>query len=307
MLFDFSASPSEYGDRLVIAPAQPRWGADSEYGLLKDVMLGAPDRLDMVPCCAVTIRSLANGLRGCPDTAASQHATLRAVLEEQGVRCRVIPAVDGMPDLAFARDATFMTPWGLLQLAPAAAHRRGEAAQVAAEARNWGVPLLGAIDEGLVEGGDICLVRPGVVAIGYSGQRTDDIGARAVSRLFEARGWRAIRTRFDPDLLHLDTHFTMLDRHRALACIEALDGEFQRSIRALGIELVPVTREEVDRLGGNVLSLGGGVILSPADNVRINGVLTELGYDVIPVAIDQFTRCGGGIHCLTMPLARASI
>ena len=41
-----------------------------------------------------------------------------------------------------------------------------------------------------------------------------------------------------------------------------------------------------------------------ADNHRLNGVLTRLGYEVTALRIDQFTRCGGGIHCLTMPLAR---
>ena len=47
-----------------------------------------------------------------------------------------------------------------------------------------------------------------------------------------------------------------------------------------------------------------GRIVSPADNRRLNGVLEAAGYEVIAVDIDQFARCGGGVHCLTMPLAR---
>ncbi len=57
-------------------------------------------------------------------------------------------------------------------------------------------------------------------------------------------------------------------------------------------------------LGANILSLGDGRLLSLPGNRRVNGLLERLGYMVIPVEIDQFTRCGGGIHCLTMPLAR---
>jgi N-dimethylarginine dimethylaminohydrolase len=38
----------------------------------------------------------------------------------------------------------------------------------------------------------------------------------------------------------------------------------------------------------------------------VNATLEQLGYSVIRLDIDQFTRCGGGMHCLTMPLARLS-
>ena len=29
--------------------------------------------------------------------------------------------------------------------------------------------------------------------------------------------------------------------------------------------------------------------------------------DLVPLDVSQFTRCGGGIHCLTMPLARRPV
>jgi N-dimethylarginine dimethylaminohydrolase len=70
--------------------------------------------------------------------------------------------------------------------------------------------------------------------------------------------------------------------------------------------LVPVTREEVRRLGANILSLGGGRLVSSLDNDRVNAVLERLDYQVIRADVSQFALCGGGIHCLTMPLARAA-
>lgn len=39
---------------------------------------------------------------------------------------------------------------------------------------------------------------------------------------------------------------------------------------------------------------------------RLNRILERSGFDVVEIEIDQFTRCGGGVHCLTMPLARLS-
>jgi N-dimethylarginine dimethylaminohydrolase len=44
--------------------------------------------------------------------------------------------------------------------------------------------------------------------------------------------------------------------------------------------------------------------VSSEDNHRINALLERRGFKVVRVEIDQFTRCGGGMHCLTMPLAR---
>ncbi len=286
--------------------ASVRWGADSEYGELTDVMLCAPLHLAAVPCCSVTEASLRQGFEPSPPCAVAQHHELARALELYGVRCHVVPAAPGLPDLAFARDASLMTPWGLLGLRLAAVHRIAETNHVMSIARSWGVPVLGRIEDGLVEGGDICLVRPGVVVIGCSGVRTDDHGAAALARFFEHHGWHARICRFDPHFLHLDTQFAMLDEQRALAAVDVLDDDFIAWVQALGIELVPVTYKEVQRLGANVLSLGKGRILVADGNGRVNSELARLGYDVVAVELDQFTRCGGGAHCLTMPLARVS-
>lgn len=286
---------------------RPRWGVDSEHGRLTDVMLCSPAHLSPVPCCSATVAALRRGFEHSPTRAVHQHGALQRALEGAGVRCHVVPAVPGLADLCFARDTTFMTPWGLLELRPAAAHRGPEIDQVVTTARGWGVPIVGHLDQGSAEGGDICIVRPGLVAIGCSGVRTDDAGARALASFFEQRGWRAIICPFDPHFLHLDTQFAMLDDTRALACVDVLDDEFIHIVERLGIELVPVSYKEAQTLAANVLSIGGGRVIAAAENERVNAALDALGYDIIAVELDQFTNCGGGVHCLTMPLARAPV
>jgi N-dimethylarginine dimethylaminohydrolase len=304
MLFDFTSAGAPIGDALIDSPLRNRWSVDSEYGRLTDVMLSAPPHLELVPCNAVSIENHRNGVTCAPDLALAQHSKLAAALEAEGVRCHLVPPAEKLPDLSFTRDATMMTPWGLLGLNPAVGHRGDEVAHILETARSWGIPVLGQMNERTVEGGDVCILRPGVVIIGWSGDRTDEAGANALARIFEERGWRAILYRFDPHFLHLDTQFTVLDRSRAVACVDVLDPDFVAELRALDIDLVPVTYEEVQKLGGNLLSLGDGRVCSSADNLRVNEALKQLGYKVIAVEIDQFTRCGGGIHCLTMPLAR---
>lgn len=303
MLFNFASADTSVGGALVTR-SHSRWGVDSEYGRLTDVMLSRPAHLELVACNAVAEESQRNGLSCSANVAALQHAKLVEALEDQGVRCHFVPPVKGLPDLSFSRDATTMTPWGLLGLRPAVEHRLPEVQHTLEAARGWGVPLLGMLDEGRVEGGDVCVLRPGIVIIGYSGERTDERGANALTRLFEARGWKAIRYRFDPHFLHLDTQFTLVGRDRAVACVDRLQGDFLRQLEALGIDLVPVTYDELQNLGANLFCLGDRQLISSAENRRVNKVLEGLGYEVAAVDVDQFTRCGGGIHCLTMPLAR---
>ena len=308
MLFDFSETQTGAGDVFIRAETpvrdRTRWGVESEYGRLTDVMVSPPPHLEIVPCNSVAVDALARGLECCAETAERQHRALIRALRDEGVRCAVVPPAERLPDLSFTRDATFMTPWGLLALRPGAEHRQAEVAHIIAHARGWGVSYMGAVEAGTVEGGDICLLRPGMVAIGWSGERTNKEGALALAHIFRSRGWEAILTHFDPHFLHLDTLFAMVDARRAIGCIEALDPAFVGQVRALGIEIIPVTASEVQRLGTNLLSLGDRRIVSSADNSRINLELMRLGYRVIAVDIDQFTRCGGGVHCLTMPLAR---
>lgn len=304
MLFDFTNADACIGNGLILSAPTRRWGVDSEYGRLRDVLLSAPPHLAMVPCNAVTRQSIGKGLTCCPDTAAKQHAKLVAALEAEGVTCHFVPPTETLPDLSFTRDAVLLTPWGMLELNPSARHRRAEVRHVRTAAEAAGVPLLGALSEGHLEGGDICLLRPGTVVIGYSGERSNKAGAVALSRFFKARGWQAILYCFDPHFLHLDTMFTMIDRNRALACVEILEESFIDRLNDLGIEIVPVSHDEVQRLGANLLSLGDGRLISSVDNIRVNRVLEGLGYRVVAVEIDQFVRCGGGIHCLTNPLSR---
>lgn len=304
MFLEPDAAQASYSEALIERRAPFRWGVDSETGRLTDVALCRPDHLAILPCNAAARDSLARGLVCCSETAAGQHLRLAARLEAAGAACHFIPPMPAMPDLAFTRDAVTMTPWGLLELRPSAPHRGAETRHVARSLEALGVPRLGRIGQGRIEGGDICILRPGLVLIGYSGDRSDRAGARAVADVFERHGWQALTSCFDPRFLHLDTQFTMVSRDRAVACLETLGEGFADRMEALGLELIPASLGEVERLGANLLSLGGNRLMVSAGNGRLNALLARCGYALIEVDIDQFARCGGGVHCLTLPLAR---
>ncbi|MEA3045327.1 MAG: hypothetical protein QOH47_3165 [Sphingomonadales bacterium] len=304
MLLEPFASAEASTDYQTEPFTRPRWGVASETGRLTDVLLSAPTHLSMVPCNTVTRRSLADGLSLQPLAAAKQHRGLVAALTGAGVRCHWVPPMANMTDLVFTRDPVLISPWGLIELRPAAAHRRGEPAHVAEAVGRLGMPNLGRIEEGRIEGGDICLLREGLLLVGCSGDRTDETGARALGAMFERLGWEVIYTSFDRQFLHLDTIFTMLSPDCAVACPAALGRDLGARLGGLGIGIIPASLDEVADLGANLLCLGDKRVLAPAHNRQLNSILGRRGVEVIPVEVDQFTRCGGGLHCLTMPLAR---
>lgn len=304
MLLEASIQPERFSEKTAGGRHPRRWGACSETGRLTDALVSGPAFLTMVPCNDVTRHSIANGLSTSVHAAARQHRGLVETLERAGVRCHFVRPASGLPDMSFTRDSVIASPWGLIELRPATPHRRPEAELAAAAASELGLRQAIRMNAGVVEGGDVCLVRDGTVAIGVSGDRTDEAGARALGALFEQHGWEVVVERFDRRFLHLDTLFTMVSAGCAVAFEAALSAGFLARLRRLGIEIINVTAEEVAGLGANLLSLGNGRVVSPSGNRRLNELLDRRGLEVIPVDIDQFTRCGGGVHCLTMPLRR---
>lgn len=292
------------GGQVVDGLEDARWRIESETDRLTDVVLGAPTFLEPVPCCSVTRENILNGFTTDIASAHRQHQTLVALLERHGVRCHVVPAAPGLADLCFARDVAVTTPWGVVALNPALGHRASEVDHLVADLQSRGIGIAARISEGTIEGGDVCIVRPGLVVIGCSGERTNVAGREALAKLFRHHGWEVLVHHYDPHFLHLDTIFCMLSRGVALACTDVLGDGFLAALEERGITLLPVSYKEGRRLGCNILSLDGRTIVSAAGHPRIEQQLRRAGFDVETVDISQFSACGGGIHCLTMPIAR---
>jgi len=300
MKLDFNAAVAFPESRCSPAFADVR----GETHRLTDVALCAPRYLAPVPCCSVTIENLRDGYSTDTARAVAQHDSLRDLLQANGVRCHALPPAADQADMCFTRDAAVATPWGLVVLKPALDHRASEVDKIVA----WAASTLGErprrICAGRIEGGDVCIARPGLLIVGVSGVRTDEAGAAEFAAPFEADGWDVLLCPFDAHFLHLDTIFCMLDPHRALACTDVLDDAIIAEIEARGIELLPVTYKESRRLGCNVLSIDGRTIAAADGTPRVAQMMREHGFTVHELELDEITACGGGVHCLTMPLRR---
>lgn len=277
--------------------------ASSETGRLTDVVLCPPHYLAPVPCCAVTRESLASGFALKADRAKQQHAALVRVLRENGVACHMLKPEDGLPDMCFTRDIAVATPFGLRLLDPAMPHRKGETVAFVQACREWGI-CVEPVASGTIEGGDISVARHGLLLVGTSGERTVLAAVESFAAPFRAAGWNVLVCPFHADHLHLDTIFCMVSPDEAIACVDLLDRDFVTQVEAQGINILPVSPQMAATLGCNIFSLGERHIVASQGSTEVIALLRDAGYRVTEVDVSEFTACGGGIHCLTMPLRR---
>ena len=247
--------------------------------------------------------------------------------------------LEPLPNLVFARDTSVWIGDRVAVASPRLPGRRREA-QLAGLVYGHhplfsGTKTLYQAGMEPLDGGDVLLVAPGVIAVGCCGQ----IAPPGVARL--------AREVFDAGLAHtvlvaaldcsqpgtrLDTVCTMLDIDTVLMRPATAYSLTARAITVRGDDLrishptaflaamaeaIGVDRLRVVETGlepvagrdqwddaGNLLALGPRVVLSHERNVTTNARLGECGIEVIRVPASELTGGRGGPRSLCCPVAR---
>lgn len=284
-----------------------RWTVDSETGVLRDVLLCPPDNYAWIPTNDIVRRTLARDGRGVPDAQAvqGQFRQLVDALETAGVACHYLTPEPQLPYQVYTRDSSQVTPWGPMVTQLFRPQRRGEVASVVDFYARTGCPPWRFASAGAIEGGDIHIIRPGVMAIGHTGERTTESGAAQFAGWFRDAGWDVRVIPFAEHFLHLDVIFSMVADGLALAVVDVIDDDHLDWFRANGVRLLAVTyKEAMLAMGCNVLALGRDRVISPRHSARINAALRAEGLAVLDPDLDVFAAGGGSVHCMTMPLRR---
>lgn len=243
------------------------------------------------------------------ERARAEHAELRALLQGLGVAVHQLDAADHLsPDLVYVYDPVLMVDRGAILLRSGKATRRGEEEAMAGWLAERGVPILGRIEgPGTVDGGDVCWLRPGLVAIGRT-LRTNQAGIdQLVEMLTEVVAvFDLPYDRGPEECLHLMSVISPVADDLAVVELGRLPAGLWSLLQELEVELVEVPAEEVDSLGCNVLAVAPRVAVMLDANPATRARLEAAGAEVHVFSGGEVCWNGsGGPTCLTRPLRRA--
>ena len=288
-------------------PRSDRWGVDSEYGVLRDVLVGPIDHFSWQIGNAVAERAERVGLQFDFATARRQYEEMLDVYRQAHVKVHILPAAPELPYQLFARDSSVMTPWGAIIMQLQKPYRRGEYAACLRFYLDAGIPIYDLVTAGNVEGGDFMVLKPGVAACGFSGQRSIEPAVRQLQAWFEAEGWELYAYAFDSHFLHLDVQMGMIAPGLAVVCVEAVEPELVAWLRAKHIRIIPITYGDAMQLGSNVVALGNERVLVPASSKNLVAACRAEGLTVFDPDVAMIGNGGGAVHCMCQALRRDSV
>jgi arginine deiminase len=258
--------------------------------------------------------------------------------------------VDPLPNLLFTRDSSV---WvrdrvAVTSLAMPARERETQLTELiySQHPRFAGTDKIHGWSSEHVEGGDVLLLAPGVIAVGV-GERTTPAGAERLARQVFHHGLAttvlAVPIAQERATMHLDTVCTMVDVDKvvmypnvahaleAFTVTMAEPGDDDTTLQvhvegarpflaaaadAMGIDqlhqidtgLDPVTaeREQWDD-GNNTLALAPRVAVAYERNHETNERLEDAGIEVVRIAGSELGSGRGGPRCMSCPVSRATL
>lgn len=286
-----------------------KWSLASEAGKLTDVLLGPVDGFrwmgdENAAWSALVRDTQRKGYQFDKQLAVRQYREMVDAYTQAGVMCHYLPLDDHNPYQVYARDSSFMSPYGAVICQMANPRRRGEFAACLRFYLENDIPIYDMVSSGNFEGGDFNMIADRCALVGYTDHRSEEIAARQVSSWFEDEGWEIKHAPIDQFYVHIDLMVCMLNNQCAAVCLETTEEDVVDWIKSKGIEIIPATFKETMALGCNVVALGNDQILSTASAKDLNAKLRAAGFTVFDPDMTMFTRAGGGVHCMCQALNR---
>jgi arginine deiminase len=248
--------------------------------------------------------------------------------------------IEPLPNLVFTRDSSIWVGPRIVIPSLALPARAREASLTdliyAHHPRFTGVRRAYESRTAPVEGGDVLLLAPGVVAVGV-GERTTPAGAESLARsLFDddlADTVLAVPLAQERAQMHLDTVCTVVDTDAVVMYANVVDtlsaftiartpdgvtisdespfveaaaaamGLDKLRVIDTGLDPVVAEREQWDD-ANNTLALAPGVVVGYERNARTNARLEDAGIEVLTIAASELGTGRGGPRCMSCPAAR---
>jgi N-dimethylarginine dimethylaminohydrolase len=235
------------------------------------------------------------------DKAIRQWTHLRDTYRRLGHAVEEIEPQPGLPDMVFAANSATVVDGRVLGARFRAAQRAAEAEHY----RRWflahGYPRVTMPSKINEAEGD--LLWTGSYLLAGTGFRTEpDAHAEAQQVL----GVPVVSLRLvDPRYYHLDTALAVLDDNPAAPTVAYYPDAFslgsRRILRRLFPEAVIADTADAECLGLNAVCDGRHVVL-PEQATHLAAKIARLGFEPVPVDLDELRKAGGGPKCCTLEL-----
>ncbi|UCI34053.1 dimethylarginine dimethylaminohydrolase family protein [Mesorhizobium sp. B4-1-4] len=228
------------------------------------------------------------------------------------------------PNLIFMRDSSVTLPWApdkFIPTRPALPSRAREAVVVSAALQRLGMsPLTQFEHDEYLEGGDVLPVTfndKRVLLVGFGVRTTKAAAIKLALDLIPQHVDYIIGLSHDPELLHLDTGFTVLPEKVILAAAGMFGAGFlideERRLsavnplayaEALGCSIIRCNKADaIAHERCNLLPLGNRRYLAFDLPGELKAVLEKAaGIRIDVVKGTEIAKATGGVHCLTRPL-----
>jgi len=229
--------------------------------------------------------------------------------EELRVSIDWLPASPNLSaDSIYVRDATLVSPRGLVACAMGKEQRRAESTENL-DALSRSLPVAGRVGgQGSIEGGDAVWLDDNTFVVGH-GYRTNADGILQMKALLgpsvRVEVAQLPHYKGPGDVFHLMSVLSPLDRDLALVFSPLMPVPLRQFLLERGIALVEVPEEEFASMACNVLALEPRRVLMLTGNDETRRRLEAAGCQVELYEGKNISRLGeGGPTCLTRPLER---
>ena len=286
--------------------------AHNEFGRLRQVAVRRPEAA-MVSQPEIERQWRDLNYHRAPDlkTAIEEHQVLVAILKAVGAEIIDLPGDSALTmDSLYVRDASLISPKGVIQCAMGKPARAGEPVINGEALSRSGMAIAGRIGgQGRIEGGDVIWLDDKCLAIGRS-YRTNDEGIRQVREILgpDVHIEVAVLPHYKgpADVFHLMSIISPIDQDLQLVYSPLMPVAFREWLIARGNRLIEVPDEEFASMACNVLAVAPREVIMLRGNPVTEGRLRQAGCKVHVIAADAISVPGeGGPTCLTRPVARS--
>lgn len=283
------------------------WGADSETGRLQDVLIGPIDNFtSILPTNSMNKKKIREGVTLDVEGARQQYDEVLSCYKDAGVNIHITPADPYLPLQIWARDGSYMTPWGMIVGQMSQWWRRGEYGPILDLCDQKNIPIYDKVTAGCAEGGDFMMLRPDLAIMGYSGERSQAQGAQQVKDWLSKEGVEVLLYEFDAHFVHADVTIVMLTDNLAAAVTDVVNPGILETLKNRGISIIDVPYLKATQMGCNVMSMGADRVLLPKHNEFLVQACKAEGLTVYDPDVSAITVVGGGIHCMSLALRRTA-